>query len=151
MTLVERVCTTLEHGGREEQADALTTAIFLIEKGIGRSPAGWDEEVLSEPLDEDALSVLRKAVVAYAERNLRPVPVASAIAALALFEDEALKPLFQSFVRQYAAIGSDMGVLYQAMVALQRIGEKVFPDGRSSLRDIERNLELASAYLQKNP
>jgi hypothetical protein len=148
--MVERVCGAIQHGAREAQAAAITTAIFLIEKGLGRDSAGWDDEVSNEPVDENALTTIRACLVAFAERNLVPPPVASSIAALALFEDRRLKPLFLSFMRQYATAGTDVGILYQTMQALHRMGDKVFPEGRASLLDVDRNLQLARDYLKRS-
>jgi len=149
MGLVAHVCAALENGDPKEQEAAIVTAASLIEKALGRESAGWDEEILAEPVDHDTIPRLRKALVDFTERHLIPPPVASAIWALTFLDEKALVPLFVRCVGQHARAGSDVGILYQAMNALQRLGEPVFAGGKASLLDSERNLRLAIEYLEK--
>jgi hypothetical protein len=149
MTLVDRICAALENGGFHEQVEATLTASFLIEKALGREPAGWNDEVLAEPVDRDTIPRLRESLVRFIERHVPPPPVSSAISALKLLDDRGLVPLFVSCLQEHARGGSDTGVLYQAMDALDRLGERIFPDKRSSLLEAERNLQLANEYLAK--
>lgn len=149
MALVDHVCAALDGGDKEEREEAVLLSAFLIEKALGREPAGWDTRVLAEQVDEHSIDLLRAALVRFIERYLVRPPVAGALAALALLDDKTLAPFFRRCVEEHARAGSDTGVLYQAMNALDRVGEHVFPDRRSSLFDMDRNLKIANEYLAR--
>lgn len=150
MNLVDNISAVLENGTPSEQADATRLAAFLIEKASGRQPCGWDLCVVDEPVDQDTIPQLRKALTGFVERHLEAPPVASAIAALVDLHDPTLKSLFRRALAANATWGADTGVLHQAIVALDRLGEPIIPEnGGLSLTEVKRNLQLAHTYLNQ--
>jgi hypothetical protein len=146
---VDRVCSALEGTDRTAQAQAVLSAVALFDKARGGESAAWDVEVLAEPVDDEVLARLRRSLVSFVERHLVPPPLASAIWALGRMGGKDLRPLFVRCLQEHATWGADTGVLYQSMVALDVIGERVFSDGRGTITDVERNLRLAAQYLEK--
>lgn len=151
--LVDRILTHLKNGSPEEQQVAISQACLLFEKSLGRPNVGWDEEVAKEPVTADDVSRLRIALVVFVAEHLPPPPVASAVSALGVLCDPGLRDLFRRCVEIHCVYGSDTGVLYQAMIALDNLEEDIFPmedgQGHASIAETERNLHLAVQYLKK--
>jgi hypothetical protein len=150
MSIVDRLCSALERGDSTAQAEAVQAAAALFEKAGGRGSADSDDQLSADGADAESLTRLRESLASFVERHIVAPPLSSAIWALGLTANPELRPLFVRCLQEHASWGADTGVLYQSMMALQNLGERIFPDGRSSLKDVERNLKLASEFLQKN-
>jgi|SRR5690348_12130313 len=139
--VITRIVTVLED--RSDSAavqEALVVAAFLFEKARGLPLSGWPDEVIRANPDADEMRLLRCAVVAYAERT----GVGSWT--LGKCDDPSLKPVLASLVRRH--LDGDAGELYQAMIALDNLGERVFSDAAvCSILDEEVTRALARKYL----
>lgn len=89
-----------------------------------------------------------RALVRLAREGDPPAPAAVAVFALGKRHDPTLEGFFVDLLREHVAIEGDVGVLYQAMVALDHLGLAIFNrrDGHSAL-DAEINRALAEKFL----
>jgi hypothetical protein len=142
-SLVENIVRTLT--GQADVAavdDALLNAAFLFEKSRGLPPCGWPDEVVAANITRDEVARLQRAVVAYVERN------GFGSWALGKCFDPALRPVLVTVLRRQ--LDGDTGELFQAMIALDNLGEPVFAGvGSRSILDESRNRELAREYLSR--
>ncbi len=139
--IIARIVTALED--RSDSAavqEALLDAAFLFEKARGLPLSGWPDEVIRANPDAGEMSPLRSAVVAYAERT------GAGSWALGKCDDPSLKPVLVSLLRRH--LDGDAGELYQAMIALDNLGEPVFSGAIAcSVREEELNRARAKKYL----
>jgi hypothetical protein len=142
--LVEDIACTLADGADAEAInDALLSAAFLFEKQRGLAPCAWPADVIAADVSDEDIARLQRAVVAYVERE----GVGSWV--LGKCCDPALKPVLVAVLRRQ--LDGDPGELYQAMIALDNLGEPVFGDiGSRSILDESRNRELVRAYLSRH-
>jgi hypothetical protein len=150
---VDHILSVLQSGSLPEQSEALLRAMFFFEKALGRPDCCWPDDVVTEKPTEEKVSRLRDGLARFVAAHLRPPPVASALSALSVLRDPSLRDLFRRCLEENAHAGPDMGLLYSAMIALDNLGEQVFPlehgRGHASLTEYERNLRLAVAYLKR--
>jgi hypothetical protein len=140
--IVSRIIAVLDAAYAAEGADvdnALLDAAFLFEKASGLPPSAWSDEVLQATPTPEAMARLRHAVVAFVERT------AVGTWTLSKCNDPTLKPLFVALLRRQ--LHGDAGVLFQTMIALSNLGERIFPTGSASILDEELNRTLAGRYL----
>jgi len=110
-----------------------------------------DEAVSPEERDE-----LRQALLDALTRNADPGFVSPIIWALGKACDESLKQLYVDYLARYLeSLKASNGVVYQALIALDNIGEPVRernPDGTSSqsVIDVDKNIRQAPRYLKGN-
>ena len=139
--LVENIITTLSDDANAEAIDdALLNAAFVFEKSRGLAPCGWPDEIVAIDLDHEDVPALKRAVVAYVGRK--------GVGSWTLGKcfDSALKPILVAVLRRQ--LDGDSGELFQAMIALDNLGEPVFGEVcYKSILDESRNRELAREYL----
>lgn len=89
-----------------------------------------------------------RALVRLAREGAPPAPAAAAVFALGKRRDPMMEALFVDLLREHVEVEGDVGVLYQAMVALDNLGLAVFNrrDGHSAL-DADINRALAEKFL----
>jgi hypothetical protein len=150
---IDHILSVLQSGSVPEQSEALLRAMFFFEKAQGQSNSCWPDDVVAELPTEEKVARLRDGLAQFVTGHLRPRPVGPALSALTVLRDPSLRDLFRRCLAEHAHAGPDMGVLYSAMIALDYLGEQVFPlehgRGHASLIDYERNLHLAVAYLKR--
>jgi hypothetical protein len=121
--------------------DALLDAAFLFEKARGMAPSGWSDEVVAASPDPEEMRLLQRSVVDFVERT----GVGSWT--LGKCRDASLKPVLLAVLRRQ--LRGDAGELFQAMIALDNIGEPVFGSSSSySILDEAENRKLAEEYLR---
>jgi hypothetical protein len=147
-SIVSRIVSVLEPNGVSDDAaavdDALLNAAFLFEKARGLPPSAWPAEVINSHPTAANVRRLRDAVASFAERT--------GLGAWALGKcgDASLKPVLMRIVRRQLL--GDPGELFQAMIALENLGDPVFGGMTSrSIRDEGHNRELAQRYLETRP
>jgi hypothetical protein len=142
--IVESIVAALnDQADADAHHDALLNAAFLFEKSRGLTPCAWPDEVLSANVSREDVASLQRAVAAYVERE----GVGSWV--LGKCFDPALKPLLVAVLRRQ--LDGDAGELFQAMIALDNLGEPVFGGVRSrSVLDESRNRELAREFLSRH-
>lgn len=141
--IIERIVAALSdpenYGGHP---DALRNAGYLFEKFNGLPGSGWPDEVAAANVSDENIARLQRAVVAYVERE------GVGTWALSKCDDPALKPVLLAVLRRQ--LEADADELFQAMIALQNLGEPVFGDDwDQSILDQSRNRELAREYLSR--
>lgn len=104
-------------------------------------PAGSPEVSESQLTDADVRR-LQKAIVRFVEAGGRGSWV------LGKTGDRRVKPALQKAVRR--ELNRDGAELYQAMIALENIGEKVFGETDRSIGNVAANREQARIYLSKH-
>jgi hypothetical protein len=150
--VVEGIIAVLSSGSPEEREEALLQAGFFFEKARGWPDCGWSADVQTGVASEDKVARLKMALIEFVTKHVPPPPLESAIYALSALEDPSLKILFQRCMEIHRQ--RDMAILFAAMLALDRMGEEVFPRddaGRShaSFLELERNRDLAFRYLHR--
>lgn len=148
MDLLRKIAEALSGDKPEVQTEMLGKAAQLLEKALGRPPSDWDEDVGAASVDAATIDSIERMLVEYLQRNLRaPPPVAAALWALSLLESPDHRPLLIQCVERFARWDGDAASLHQALVGLERLGEHIFPDGRSSVREVERNVKCGQDFL----
>lgn len=146
-SLVDRIIESLLTRPAEvSQNGTLCTAASYFEKARGLPSAFWldEPEVVAEEVRPEDVRRLKEAMIAFAEEHGNGSWV------LSKCEDPALKPFFQRILRRH--LDGDAAELYQAMIALENLGEPVFA-GRcvKSILDEPLNRALAREYLHHLP
>jgi hypothetical protein len=144
VSVIDNIVRALDgRGDAASDDDALLKAAFLFERARGLTPCGWPDEVVIANIGAEEVARVRRAVVAYVERE--------GVGAWALGKcaDPALKPVLVAVLRRQ--LDGDAAELFQAMIALDGLGEPVFGGVRSrSILDESRNRELAGTYLSRH-
>ena len=123
-TIVESIITVLnDQTDADALHDALLNAAFLFEKSRGLTPCCWPDEVCAANLSREDVLRLQGAVVAYVERE----DCGSWV--LGKCFDPTLKPVLLRVLRRQ--LDGDTDELFQAMVALDHLGEPVFGEVHS--------------------
>jgi hypothetical protein len=140
--IVEGIIAVLE-GDSSDNAmhNAMVDAAFLFEKSRGVPPCGWSDEVVQSNASTEDIRRLREAVVRFVQRT------GVGTWTLGKCVDPSLKPLFVEVLQRSLKV--EEGDLFEAMIALDRIGEPVFGglNNRCCLA-VEVNRELARRYLE---
>ena len=106
----------------------------------------WDDEVKHHELSDDDAERLRDALVIFVKNNFDHNNHPSAVWALGKLADPStLSPLREVLEK---IVQEDNGALYQTLIALDNLGEEVFPTGSSSIND-GNNRKIAIEYLDK--
>jgi hypothetical protein len=141
--LIERIITRLASPpGSDELNEAILDGAFVFEKHRGVPPAGWSEEVVTTPVTDADVHRLKAALVEFTDRG------GHGSWSLGKAYDPSLIPVFCRVMRR--ELDGDGYELYQAMIALDNLGEDVF--ARRSLMsnlDVDDNRALARAYLSR--
>jgi hypothetical protein len=144
------------HSDNIHEATLQTGFVFEKHVGMGRglTPAeqmeqrGWSQEVAETSFSEDDVIQLKEAVIQYIRQHPMEAEAGGAIWALGRAFDFSMKPILIQALR--AQVDRDPGAMFQAMIALVNIDEDVFAGNTSmSLIDVEKNRDLARAYLEK--
>ncbi len=141
-TLAEQALASLDSDRPEL---GIELAVSFFELAAGRR-TGLDRfEVRGEPATANELVRLRERLV---ERVRSGAPMAGgAVFALGKLHAAGLAPFFVEVVR--SQLDGDENVLYQAMIALDNLGEPVFAGQDSmSVTDVAENRSLAVGYLK---
>lgn len=141
--LIDRIIQVLESSfDRASLDEALLNAAFLFEKARGLAVCGWSEEIVSADVASADIPRLKRAVVEFVERE------GFGTWTLSKCQDPSLKPVFIQGLRRH--LQGDAGELFQAMLALDNLGEDVFRGKQSrSILDEADNRELARKYLRQ--
>ena len=141
-TLAEKALASLD-GDCPEEGVSLAASFFDLSAG---RRTGLDRgEVLREPATPAELARLRGRLVELV-RSGTPAACA-AVFALGKLHDADLAPFFVQVIRRN--LDGDPSVLYQAMIALDNLGEPVFAGRDSkSVIAVAENQELAAEYLR---
>ena len=138
--LVDKIVSVLETQLSGPAVDeAILDAAFLFEKARGWPPAGASDAVMQSDVSAEDVVCLKSRLVAFIERGGR------GSWALGKTCDPALRPVYAGVLRR--EIDGDAGELFQAIMALQNIGECFDESGSYSLLDESRNRALARRYL----
>lgn len=122
--------------------DAVLNAGFLFEKARGFPPCAWPDEVIQAVVTDEDMRRLRNAMVAFVERE------GFGSWALGKCACPTLKPVLIRVLRRH--VDDDAGELFQAMIALDRLGEPVFVGNTSrSILDEAHNRALVWKYLKR--
>ncbi len=135
---------------REASARALLAALLSADEEELLDGALGAVAMIREAGPNGRLNVLEREVVRALVRLARegdpPAPAAAAIFALGKRRDPTLEGLFVDLLREH--VGGDVGMLYQAMVALDQLGFDLFESREThSVLDAEINRALASKFL----
>ena len=144
------------HTAHPDLGEAILRAAFLFEKasinpksealqGLSAS-FGWSPEVQAEPVDLVARGRLVETLKNLA--RLRPAdPAAGAVYwALGKVGDPGLRDFFVEGLREQ--LNRNPGAVFQILIALDRLGERVFGDRPSrSIDDVIENRRDAERYL----
>jgi len=124
----------------------LRAAAFRFEQDNGNTLGDLEaDEIRKASLDKHQVSEVAQAVREFAENASADDPsFGPALWALGKRSDHGLKGLFTRMLRK--ALDVDPNATYQALIALDNLGEDVLLDGGSSLNH-ERIRRLAEAYL----
>jgi hypothetical protein len=156
--LISEIISILESNNSAHVQEALLQASFIFEKfrGVGANltperqmeSLGWTFEIIHEDFSESNVADLKWALIAYIERIPKSDYAGSALFALACLMDVSTKAVFINALKNY--LNGDAASLYQAMIGLDNIGERIFY-GRSSngITNIEVNRQLAKRYLEE--
>jgi HEAT repeat protein len=145
--LVEEALAAIAHEDPGVTAEGIRLAISFFEYSLGQT-AGLDrEDVVAEPASPADLAKLRASLVDLVRAGA-PDPVAgAAVFALGKLHDPGLTEFFVEVLRTY--LKGNAGVLYQAMIALDNLGEHVFGGRRSmSVLAEAENRALAQVFLR---
>jgi hypothetical protein len=142
MGIIDQVISTLESESSGPVFDeAIRNAAFLFEKAEGLQPAGWSDEIIKANVTCEDLARLKFTLAKLIERGGRGVW------ALSKSCDPKVKATCLRVLRR--ELNGDAGELYQAIVALQNIGECLGKVGSSQgLIDVAENRESARKYLE---
>jgi len=118
-SLVDQIIAALRTAQGSELNEALLDAAFLFEKARGLTLAHtWSKAVVDAAITEADTARLKAAVVEFVERG------GDGLWTLGKCDDPELKPLFIRVLQQ--ELDGDPGKLYQTMIALHNLGERVF-------------------------
>ena len=145
---VYSIIRQLEHGA--PHGDSVSCAALLLERA-NQLKTGLE--------DFDAIEVTKKQAeglkqaLQYALASHPPLDIRGGIIhALALTSDPGLKKLFTRELRSMkAAMLETSAAMYQVNLALERLGEDIFPEdfkSRSSM-DVEMNWKCSERYLER--
>jgi len=143
--LVELIITRLASPpGSDELNKAILDSAFVFEKHRGVPPAGWSEEVVATPVTDADVQRLKAALVEFIDRG------GHGSWSLGKAYDPSLIPVFCRVLRRELDGGGDGHELYQAMIAVDNLGEDVFGD-RSLMTHLDDDdyRALARAYLSR--
>src|SRR5579883_2447070 len=148
MSLVNSIITTLVNKDKENLEEAILNAFFLFEKFRGVKACGWTQEVIDVDISIEKVKRLQDALMNFIKEELDNPIISSAIAALGNLNDKKLKTVLIEIMENVIDINPD--ALYQAMIALDCIGEDVFGSktSRSSL-ETKENERLARLYIKR--
>ena len=129
-----------------ERNQALLDAGFLFEKarGLPQAGMGWSKAVIDASITNVEIERLKAALVEFVEQG------GDGLWSLSKCDDQGLKPLFIRVLQH--ELDGDSGKLYQTMIALDNLGEKVFGRrGSYGVLDVDENRKCASEYLKSLP
>lgn len=158
MSLWAKVARTVAaHAEHDDIQEAIGNAAFLFEKSHAHQAGddyrgdnlGWTDEVDAEPVDFAARDRLRDTLVAFVKRRPDDLNCGSAYWALGKLHDSSLRDLYAEALEYYLNAGEPT-VLFQVLIALDNIGERIFEGvGGSGSNEYEKNERLARNYLSR--
>ena len=142
-SIAQRIIAALEESSNTTMVDdAMLDAAFLFEKARGLPPCGWSDEVVRSNLSQDEMRRLRDAVAVFVERN------GIGSWTLGKCADPSLKPVLTAVLRRQ--LHGDASELFQALIALDNLGEPVFQGAASrSILDEQCIRAFAAHYLDR--
>ncbi len=159
MNIWEDIIETVEaHRQHSDLQEALLLATFLFEKSrilpraealLGLSASmGWPEKVAVAPIDDVAKERLSLSLQQLAIERPGDPSIGAVYWALGKLYDPSLITFFQAALKEQ--LNRNPGALYQVMIALDNLGEKVFGESRSySIDDVAINIGHARKYLEQ--
>ena len=146
--LTEKIISSLKSGCAEEVNDALTHAAYLFEKANNTSwkDESWTDEVKKAKIEASEIEKLKAKLIEFVESNQAKEFEDPAVWALGKCFDANLKPFFIKVVKQ--SLNEGTSSFYQAMIALNNLGENFFGKTSWSAIDEQENRELAKRYLK---
>jgi hypothetical protein len=156
--LIDTLIKNLSSESDEIIQESLLRIAFVFERyrgiGKGKSPQqqkdsfAWTDDVINHNITQEEILILKAAIIGFIQQSPINPHIGSAIWALGKLMDSSTKEiLIKAMIRLLDEYPYD---LYQAMIALNNIGEKPFGNRNSmSALDIEDNCKLARAYLNR--
>ncbi len=153
MSLIDEICGVLRLETPERVADELFLAGQLFERWrqqtYGGNPyAHHAEEVVAEPLSEVGIERLRHAMAQFIRSHLEDDMISTAVFALGKLANPGDEKLFAEVLR-FGLAQSHSEALYQALIALDNLGQLGDWSGCLSPLDDTVNRELAARYLRR--
>lgn len=148
--LVARIRSSGQAPGEGDLVAA--AAVFEKYRGVGAdlSPQeqaarfAWPPEIASSTLHDADVRELRSAMI----ERVRRSPTGMAVWALGKCLDAELRPLFIEAMESF--VDHNPAALYQAMIALQDLGEDPFAGrGELAVTDVDQNVRDARNYLAR--
>src|SRR4051812_20655928 len=148
--LIEVALHALRSAEPKEFENGVSLAINFIELSLGQAHGLDRPEVLAEPATRDDVATLRAQLRDRVGPGSPPLFEGMAVVALGKLYDSTLEPLFIDVLRRHVATGGEGNVLYQAMIALDNLGVRVFA-GRPAVGvlDEDENRQSAAAFLRQ--
>jgi hypothetical protein len=157
MSLWQETIETVEaHAAHRDLGEAILQAAFLFEKARINPGSdalqdlsasfGWPPEVAVAPVDVAARDALVEKLKILATLRPGDSAVGSIYWALGKVGDPALRDFFIAALREQ--LNRNPGAVFQVMVALDNLGERIFGERRSrSIDDVVENRKAAEQYL----
>lgn len=147
-TMTSIIDSIIQALDKEAQGNArdetLLQAGDIFERVRGVPTSTMFPEIDNGQFNDAEVAKLKRAVIAFVERK------ALGSWTLSKCHDYALKPVFVRVLRRQ--LHGDSNELYQAMIALDNLGENIFQGARSmSVEDEEKNRGLVRTYLDRLP
>ena len=152
----ERLAQRIEHPHAGTIVDSLSDAVEVMRmwRFFGGDPTGSAvvgpfSEIGAYPfVQADDVEWLKRALVGFVRRHPRHPELSRAIGGLQYLAAPDTKRLLVEVLRD--CIGRDSNALYQALLALEELGEDVFgPRSSTSFDEVERNESVAREYLSR--
>ena len=149
--LTQRVTRQLQAGGEEARA-ALLDASELLRKAWNSGFRPAFDYLEAEDVTPDEANELRHALQQYCERETSAPHRRMGLSALA---KQGEQYVVDDLARElHILLEAQTGLnrdLYQLLLALENVGEQVYPEGErgSSVTEVQRNTDAARAYLAR--
>ena len=143
MSVIQSICDSISNRDKNLQ-DQFLRAAFCFEKFQGMTSDAWDNDILNANFSSMDVLHLKNVIEAFIKNNPKDNDIGTAIWSYGKVCDRSDREFLMGLLSTY--LKKDPIVLYQVMCALDIIGEVIFSES-SSIVDYEKNIRLASAYL----
>lgn len=146
--LVDELCLALRVSSGGDTDDVLLRTAFVFENYHGMPNDAWPDDIKSVSVSKKEADLLKDALKGFIGSEENESVVATAVWAFSKISDVEDINFIDSLLVKYIDGGSE--IIYQVLCALGCVGVKVFPDGSSSMFDVERNVSIAKKYIDEN-